>query len=130
MSTIQVFDKPMCCSSGVCGTDVDPALVAFSADLQWLDQQGVHVERINPAHQPSLYAANDLVRESLKTLGNECLPLIVVNNKVVSHGIYPSRSQLAGWTGAILTSVPELPVLPTSCCGSASDQSDPSTCCS
>lgn len=130
MTTLQVFDKPLCCSSGVCGTDVDPALVSFSADLQWLGQQGVDVERINPAHQPSLFAANDLVRESLKAHGNECLPLIVVNNKVVSHGIYPSRTQLAGWTEATLTPVPELPVLSTSCCGSASDQSDPSTCCS
>lgn len=130
MTTLQVFDKPLCCSSGVCGTDVDPALVAFSADLQWLNQQGVDVQRINPAHQPSLFAANDLVREALKTHGNQCLPLIVVDNKVVSHGTYPNRTQLAGWTGATLTSVPELPVIPASCSGSASDQSDPSTCCS
>lgn len=49
MSTLQVFDKPLCCSSGVCGPDVDPALVMFSADLQWLERQGVQVQRINPA---------------------------------------------------------------------------------
>ncbi len=74
MSTLQVFDKPLCCSSGVCGPDVDPALVTFSADLQWLERQGVQVQRINPAHQPTLFAASELVREELKKHGSECLP--------------------------------------------------------
>ncbi len=98
MTRLQVFDKPLCCSSGVCGPDVDPALVTFSADLQWLERQGVHVQRINPAHQPSLFAASELVREELKNHGDGCLPLIVVNGEVVSRGILPDRSQLANWT--------------------------------
>lgn len=130
MSVLQVFDKPLCCSSGVCGTDVDPALVAFSADLQWLDRQGVQVQRINPAHQPDLFAANELVRAELKKHGNGCLPLIVVNNAVVSHGVYPSRTQLAGWTGTTLSSLPVLPVTPTSCCGDTEKTTGSSNCCS
>ena len=36
MSKVQVFDPPMCCSTGVCGPEVDPALVRFAADLEWL----------------------------------------------------------------------------------------------
>jgi len=43
---IQVFDPPLCCSTGVCGTDVDPELVRFAADLDWLAKQGVEVERL------------------------------------------------------------------------------------
>jgi len=39
MKTIQIYDKPMCCSTGVCGTDVDPALPRFAADLAWLASQ-------------------------------------------------------------------------------------------
>lgn len=130
MSTLQVFDKPLCCSSGVCGTDVDPALVAFSADLQWLGQQGVQVQRINPAHQPGMFAASELVRAELKKHGNGCLPLIVVNNAVVSQGVYPSRPQLAGWTGATLSPLPELPVTNPSCCGdSPGTTRSSSSCC-
>jgi hypothetical protein len=117
MSRLQVFDKPLCCSSGVCGSDVDPALVSFSADLQWLERQGVKVRRINPAHQPTLFAASELVREELKRHGSECLPLIVVNDAVVSRGVFPSRTQLAGWTETPLNSLPELPVIRTGCCG-------------
>ena len=129
MTTLQVFDKPLCCSSGVCGPDVDPALVAFSADLQWLDQQGVQVQRINPAHQPSLFVASELVRGELKKHGNGCLPLIVVNNAVVSRSVLPNRSQLASWTGITLSSLPELPVMKTSCCGETEKTTGSSSCC-
>lgn len=33
MSAIQIFDPALCCASGVCGTEVDQALVTFAADL-------------------------------------------------------------------------------------------------
>ena len=131
MATIQVFDKPMCCSSGVCGPDVDPALVTFSADLQWLERQGVQVQRINPAHQPALFAASELLREELRTHGNDCLPVVVVNDSVVSRGIFPSRSQLAGWTGIAIGSLPSLPVMDTGCCGDTEGKKrSSSSCCS
>ena len=31
MTTIQVFDPALCCSTGVCGVDVDQYLVGFAA---------------------------------------------------------------------------------------------------
>lgn len=31
MSHIQIFDPALCCSTGVCGVDVDQQLVSFSA---------------------------------------------------------------------------------------------------
>lgn len=36
MKTLTVFDPAMCCSTGVCGSDVDQVLVDFSADVLWL----------------------------------------------------------------------------------------------
>lgn len=35
MSAIQIFDPALCCSSGVCGTQVEQGLVTFAADLAW-----------------------------------------------------------------------------------------------
>ena len=49
MKNIQVFDPAMCCSSGVCGTDIDQILVAFSADVDWAKQNGAQIERFNLA---------------------------------------------------------------------------------
>ena len=33
MNTIQVYDPPMCCSTGICGPEVDPNLVQFAVLL-------------------------------------------------------------------------------------------------
>lgn len=127
MATIQVFDKPMCCSSGVCGPDVDPALVTFSADLQWWQRQGVRVQRINPAHQPAAFAANEIVRQELQKHGSGCLPVVMVNDAVVSRGVFPNRQQLADWAGV---TVDELPVIKTGCCGGeVKPTSSTSGCC-
>ena len=32
MKTIQIYDPALCCSTGVCGVDVDQVLVTFSAE--------------------------------------------------------------------------------------------------
>lgn len=126
MTTLQVFDKPLCCSSGVCGPDVDPALVTFSADLQWLERRGIQVQRINPAHQPNLFAASEHVRHELQKHGSGCLPVVVVNDAVVSRGVFPNRQQLADWTDITLD---ELPVVTTGCCDSGASGTGSTTGC-
>ena len=52
MTKLEVFDPPMCCSSGVCGPKVDPVLPRFAADLEWMKSQGVAVSRYNLAQLP------------------------------------------------------------------------------
>jgi arsenite methyltransferase len=99
MKTIEVFDPPMCCSTGVCGPVIDPVLPRFVADLHWLANQGVRVSRHNLSQEPQAFAANELVKAALATGGNNCLPLILVNGQVVSKGIYPDRRRLAQMMG-------------------------------
>jgi AhpD family alkylhydroperoxidase len=95
MPKLQVFDPAMCCSTGVCGPNPDPVLPRFAADLQWLANQGIAVERFNLAQQPQAFAASELVKAALAQYGNEGLPLILVNGAIVSHGYYPTRKELA-----------------------------------
>ena len=99
MNKVEVFDPPMCCSTGVCGPSVDPALARFAADLHWLANQRIAVERYNLAQQPQAFAASEVVKTALKQYGNECLPLILLNGAVVSKGCYPTRDELARLTG-------------------------------
>ena len=99
MKTIQVFDPPMCCSSGVCGAVVDSNLVNFAGSLQWLGMNGVHVERFNPLHQYDVFAANAVVTKAVNEKGIECLPLILLDGEVVSSGSYPSRLELSDMAG-------------------------------
>ena len=36
MKKLEIFDPAMCCSTGVCGVEVDPVLAQFAADLEWV----------------------------------------------------------------------------------------------
>jgi len=97
MATVKVFDPPMCCSTGVCGPSVDPALAAFAADLGWLAEQGVAVERHNLSQEPKAFADEELVRELLAERDDEALPAVLVDGVLRSSGRYPSRAELAAW---------------------------------
>jgi hypothetical protein len=99
VTSVKVFDPAMCCSTGVCGPSVDPDLARFAADLHWLAGEGVAVERFNLAQQPDAFVAHALVTKSLQERGEAALPLILVGERKVSEGAYPSRDELAHWAG-------------------------------
>ena len=75
---LQIFDPAMCCSSGVCGPEVDPKLVQFAADLDWLKSQGVVVQRHNLSQNPSAFVENELVKTALTKKGEAALPLLLL----------------------------------------------------
>lgn len=98
MKTIQVYDPPMCCSTGLCGTEVDPALISFAAFLTQLSQKGVQVERFNLGQQPMAFVRNPAVKAVLDTDGVDALPLIFIDGALHLKGRYltdAERSLLA-----------------------------------
>lgn len=119
MKSVQVYDKPMCCSTGVCGPEVDPVLPKFAADLDWLKNQGHDVQRYNLAQQPQAFIENKTIHNLLSTAGTDCLPVVVIDGEIVSQTVYPSRDDLAGWVAG----APAKQLLPVSnaggCCGTS-----------
>lgn len=109
MPRLQVFDPAMCCSTGVCGPSVDPALPRFAADLEWLKGKGIEVERYNLAQEVAAFTSNPVVKTALNSHGSKCLPLVLLDGKIVSEGTYPTRQELAKFTqvrfepGAVIT---------------------------
>ena len=99
MTTIQIFDPALCCSSGVCGVETDQQLVGFAADFDWAKIQGAQIERFNLAQEPMAFAENAVVKEFLERSGTGGLPLILVDGAVVLAGRYPQRAELARWAG-------------------------------
>lgn len=98
MPKIQVFDPAMCCSTGVCGPEVDPALVRFAADLEWLKANGVAVERFNLSQEPAAFVGNPVVVAAMRGR-DDALPLLLLDGKIVAQGAYPPRATLAGLVG-------------------------------
>ncbi len=114
MKMLTVFDPAMCCSTGVCGSDVDQVLVNFSADVQWLKGRGVQIERYNLAQQPMSFVENEKAKAFLEASGAEGLPLLLLDGETVMAGRYPKRAELARWFGIPLEKVG---LASTSCCG-------------
>ncbi|MEX2479310.1 MAG: arsenite efflux transporter metallochaperone ArsD [Gammaproteobacteria bacterium] len=122
MKVVQVFDPALCCSSGVCGVDVDQELVSFSADIDWAKHHGARIERFNLAQQPLAFAENARAKGFLDRAGQEALPLILVDGKEVLSGRYPTREELVTWLG-----MPEAPAL---CSDDVPESITTDSCCS
>lgn len=99
MKKIEVYDPSLCCSTGVCGVDVDQALVTFAADVDWAKQNGAQIERFNLAKEPQAFAENATVRAFLQRSGQDALPLVLVDGEITLAGRYPKRAELALWIG-------------------------------
>lgn len=115
MKKIEIFDPALCCSSGVCGTEVDQALVTFSVDADWLKQQGGTINRYNLSQQPMVFVENPVVHAFLERSGEKGLPLVLVDGEIALAGRYPSRDELGRWCEMGTAPVePEPPA--ASCC--------------
>ncbi len=99
MPKLEIFEPPMCCSSGVCGPKVDKSLVEFSATLNWLQSKGVEVLRYNPTQQYEAFVSNPTVLETVNERGSESLPIILIDGELSSVGGYPDRAELAALVG-------------------------------
>lgn len=95
MLKLEVFDPAMCCATGICGNSVDPKLVTFASDLEWLKKQGVEVVRHGLSFEPAEFVKNEAVKNTLQSDGNDSLPIIVIGDKIVSKACYPTREKLA-----------------------------------
>lgn len=99
MKKIEVYDPALCCSTGVCGPEVDIALVGFAADVDWLKRSGGNIVRLNLGQDPLAFAENPLVKGLLERSGQSALPIILVEGEIALAGRYPSRSELFLFSG-------------------------------
>lgn len=130
MKTLTVYDPAMCCSTGICGSEIDQKLVDFAADLDWLKSEGIEVRRINLSQEPALFAENEQVKTILQDAGVEGLPVILADNEMQSSGQYPDRMKLAQMVGVKAPQSPDQTPAPASgCCGPADDAEQSSSGC-
>ncbi len=115
MKKLEVFDPAMCCSTGVCGVEVDPVLAQFAADLKWVADQGISVERHNLGQEPQAFAANPAVVKELEA-GIDRLPVVLIDGHIITTGLYPSRQQLAQKLDIKLASEEKAHAVAGKCC--------------
>jgi hypothetical protein len=91
----------MCCSTGICGPEIDPSLVAFAALLAQLHRGGVKVERHNLGQQPMEFVRNPAVKTLLDTEGVDALPVVFVDGEIRFKGRYPDDAERAEFARAV-----------------------------
>ncbi len=122
MKTIQIYDRPMCCSTGICGPSVDPVLPRFAADLDTIKNAGHTIERYNLSQQPQAFIENTEIHALISSKGTGVLPVVVIDGHVVSKGIYPSMEMFQMWTAGGVTpaaspvATMSLPIADQGCC--------------
>jgi hypothetical protein len=131
MKTLTIFDPAMCCSTGICGAEIDQKLVDFAADLDWLKSEGIEVKRINLSQEPALFAENEQVKIILQESGVEGLPVILAGDEMQTFGQYPDRVKLAQMVGVMAAqTVGQVSAPATGCCGQNNGaERPPSSCC-
>jgi hypothetical protein len=94
IATLTVYDPAMCCSTGVCGPDVDDKLVDFANDVKWLKSQGVVVQRHNLGQEPEAFKSNPEVISRLQAEGSDVLPILTIDGSIALEREYPNREKL------------------------------------
>lgn len=115
---ITILDPALCCSTGVCGPDVDDSLVKTAANVKWLKSTGVEVTRHNVSNDGEAFKQYPEAIEKLKMDGLNSLPYILKDGKIVLSGRYPDEQEWENLLKANL--VPEVQPQNDSCCGGTS----------
>ncbi|MGN8689861.1 arsenite efflux transporter metallochaperone ArsD [Atopobiaceae bacterium HCP3S3_F7] len=102
MSRIAIYDRAMCCPTGVCGPGVDPELLRIAGVLDRLSHAGVSVERHYLSQDPKAFAENPEIVSLLKEEGADALPIAYIDGRLVSKGAYPSNDTIGEALGVDL----------------------------
>jgi hypothetical protein len=97
MNKVEIFDPAMCCSTGVCGTSVDPELTRVASAVYSLEKKGFNIKRYQLTTNPDKFAENKEINRAFIEKGPNALPVVLVNDKCVKVGSYPSNEELAEW---------------------------------
>lgn len=112
MKTLKIFEPAMCCPTGMCGVGINPELMRIATVLDNLTQNGVAVGRFNLTSAPQAFVNNPAVNAAINTKGVEALPIIMVDDKIVISGRYPTNEEII----TLLEIAPEL-LQPVKACG-------------
>lgn len=91
---VEIFDPPMCCSTGICGPTIDPELIAIDEVALTLKGEGAQVERYQMAQQPQTFRRYPEVFRMILEQKLAALPITTVNGQIIKSGAYPRIEEI------------------------------------
>ncbi len=93
-ASVEFFDPPMCCPTGLCGPTLDQTLLDVSEMILSLETEGLKVERYQMTSHPQAFLSNPEVMRLVREQQMAALPISVVHGKVVKVGAYPTLDEV------------------------------------
>lgn len=102
MSKLEIFEPPMCCPSGECGSSADTELVRIAAITEALKKAEIDVARHDLSADPKAFMENEDVNNALNQRGIDVLPITVLDGRIVQSGRYPTNEEFGRLLGLSL----------------------------
>jgi Arsenical resistance operon protein ArsD len=93
-ATVEIFDPPLCCPTGVCGPTVDSALLDVMQVITTLNAQGIPVARYQMMSAPQAFLRNPEVVRLVRTQQVAALPITVIAGRIIKTGAYPTLAEV------------------------------------
>lgn len=93
-ATVEFFDPPMCCPTGLCGPTLDQTLLDVNEMIMALQSEGLSVERYQMTSHPNAFLNHAEVMKLVREKQMDALPVTVVRGKVVKVGAYPTLDEV------------------------------------
>lgn len=98
---VEIFDPPMCCSTGLCGPTIDQTLLDVNEMVLQLQKEGINIARYQMTTHPGAFINNAEVMRLVREKQMDALPITVVRGSVIKFGSYPRLPEIsASLTGA------------------------------
>ena len=94
VATVEIFEPPMCCPTGLCGPVQDQTLLDLLETVRSLESRGVKVSRYQPNTNPTAFTNHAEVMAAVRARNTAALPITIVNGRVAKSGAYASLSEI------------------------------------
>lgn len=91
---LELFEPSLCCESGVCGPEPDRVLIELQNTIQLLKKINIETKRYAINQAPMVFVQNTVVSDFIKANGPSKLPLVLLDNKIIKSGSYPTIDDL------------------------------------
>lgn len=93
-ATIEIFDPPMCCPTGLCGPVLDQTLLDVNEMITTLQSSGVQVERYQMSSHPYVFINQAEVMRLVKEKQLAALPITMIHGQIIKVGTYPTLAEV------------------------------------
>ncbi len=92
--TVEIFDPPMCCPTGLCGPVLDQTLLDVNEMILTLQTSGFTVLRYQMASDPNAFLNNSGVMDLVKKNQIAALPITLIDGNLIKSGAYPTIAEI------------------------------------